>query len=168
VTITLRLSGINLFVSQIEMTEHSDEITHPGEFRSRWPIFPNPSFGPGALLIHHVCITESTRIIYIAACAFLPRINIFRRSFLVRGETRRRQVQIYRRTFPERAYPSDPAALITFHEISTNSSCSFLSFTRPLMTARTPRRRDRVTDVYPSRGDPDGYAGFDGNKRMLV
>lgn len=128
-TITLRLSGINLFVST-NWNDRTDglapnEITHPREFRSRWPIFPNPSLGPGALLIRRVHTGVSTRIIYIAACAFLPRINVFRRS-RTGPETRRRQVQIYRRTFPERAYPSDPAALITFHEISSNSFCSFL------------------------------------------
>lgn len=40
-----------------------------------------------------------------------------------RGKTRRRQVQIYKTTtFPVHVYPSDPAALITFHEISSNSS----------------------------------------------
>lgn len=122
-----------------------------------------PSYSPGACPGR-----ESTRIIYITACAFLPRINVFRRSFLVRGETRRRQVQIYGRTFPERACLSDPAALITFHEIS-NSSRSFPPLSSPppqpsLTAAWTPRRRDRVTDVYPSRGDPDGYAGSMGTK----
>lgn len=89
--------------------------------------FPKPVVRPGGPAYS----PDACRIIYIAACAFLPRINVFRRTFLVRGETRRRQVQIYRRTFPERAYPSDPAALITFHEISMNSSCSLPAPARP-------------------------------------
>lgn len=46
------------------MTEHSDEITHPEEFRSRWPIFPNPSFGPGALLIRRVHAGEHPDYLY--------------------------------------------------------------------------------------------------------
>lgn len=91
------------------------------------------------------------------------RINVFRRSFLARRDEDR--YKSTGRRFPGVLNPSDPAALITFHEISSNSSWSpFLS----LPPHGTPRRRDRVTDVHPSRGDPDGYAGFDGNKRMLV
>lgn len=54
------------------------------------------------------------------------RINVFRRfsepvGLRTKRETRRRQVQIYRTTFPERAYPSDLAALITFHKILNSS-----------------------------------------------
>jgi len=100
--------------------------------------FSKPVVRSGVPSLFAGCMPERTRIIYIAACAFLPRINVFRRSFFVRGETRRRQVQIYRRTFPERAYPSDPAALITFHEISTNSSCSLLFLTRPVRPRGPP------------------------------
>lgn len=129
------------------------------KFRSWCLIFPIP-FAVGFLFIQ-CSIRRSIQIIYIAACAFLSRINFLFVVRARRGETRRRQVQIYRTTFPECAYPSDPAALITFHgDLSSNSSCP--------PTWRTPRRRDRVTDVHPSRGDPDGYAGFDGNKGMLV
>lgn len=62
---------------------------------------PPPPYSPGC-----------TRIIYIAACAFLPRINIFRRPSPVRGRDETKTgTNLHRWTFPERAYPSDPRGI---------------------------------------------------------
>jgi len=97
------------------------------------------------------------RIIYIAACAFLARINVFRRS-LVRYAARRDEDR-YKST--ARRFPSVRPSLWPRGINNTSRDLHgihppprlFLSLLPPLIAARTPRRRDRVTNVHPSRGD---------------
>lgn len=151
------------------MTERfrSDEITHPGEFRSRWPIFPNPSFGPGALLIRRVYAGEQPDYLY--RSMHFSTTDQHLSSFVSR--TGRDETK----TGTNLQEDVSRACLSLWPRGINNISRDLLEFLvllllphLPLTAAGTPRRRDRVTDVYPSRGDPDGYAGFDGNKRMLV
>lgn len=117
-----------------------------------------PAVGARTLLIR-----RSSRIIYIAACAFRLEEST---SFVVRS------LRDETKTGTNLQDDVSRACLSLWPRGINNISRDLLEFLlvpHPFpSTLETPRRRDRVTDVHPSRGDPDGYAGFDGNKRMLV
>lgn len=140
------------------------------KYRSHCPIFPNPSFVPavGELTYLPLVYSRNDRIIYIAACVFLSRINVFRRSFPTHACARQDETKTGTNLQDDDV---SRACLSLWPRGINNISRDLLEFLSPSRSSRprwTPRRRDRVTDVHPSRGDPDGYAGFDENKRMLV